>query len=1074
MGDTNSHMSDLSSDGSISSSSQQYSRSFTPVQRLPYTTEVSIDFNHLSSSTQARDGIARKPAQRSNSMPAIRSESQRPRAHTSTGGVDRDSVMRSSSPLGNPNGSRTLDQCNRGESARKSATRERGHHRGSSRRRLMSANPDLDMGSAQSDNPSVGDSSGNTSAIMTPVRDFAPGPNVGQLPVADQNAAADEIGTVDLDPGISDDELMARLRQQDVKKVLEALGVPDDSIADDYKDVSSGSDSLFTDAELSHLDNDNELRSIEDELGAELDDDIRNEDTLPLDNIPPCSGTNLVNGLDNDFSEGVSPAPRETLRSPSHSSSDSAVGMTSESLVSASPPSVDSPLGQVTFQTPARAAHLQPHTGDSPYSAVRELDEKERWVERATIVTKQDHEEYVTIAADIINEIISSLPIGGNTTSAESCSPNPLKVEGILEVPKEFADPVPAQGLGQGSDRDQTSAPTPEGGDSPQPPVAMDDSVSPSPPPPEPVRKNIYELSDEDMANMNPFQSKKGMQNSPPIRRRSPARTNQNENRDDFNYEEIKDPFGTSAKMANSPKAKSRSPRKRSPKKATPTKKPAEDTAPAEEKLDGEKLNGEISLPSPEDVVLRPETNGAHEDGEGPKEDEGGVHLLSTGDGDSGVASAEERQPDDVLAVNGEPTQAFDAQGGVPAVIDDDEFTPGEEMGGSHGGLTRDISFEEMEFRLAEEVFASSDPSAFDVDYLAQAGGSSDFKESALARQSLYVKFDPLVKGCVTPQAPAPILEPEGEDLLQMKTPSPGQILERRGQRRAEVNAQANTSPNATDDVKNVDRLLSYSPATEEGQDSTDSANASEAIPPPIAGSDEGIVQLLRYSQTDMDAAVLEAARTATIRTQKAAEEKYSEYEKRLKSHDEKLKEVVKAKEVTEKSNSDMRALVMEYEKSIQQLMSDVSDARSASDDTAAQLQKEKDQALEDLASVESAFSDLHRRYEKLKQTLDGYKKNEETLKKHVTEYQGKVKKQEQRYQTLKSHAEEKIEAANEQINKVTKSYQSENAGLQAAIKREQMKTESLEKTIQQKSKENAELTSLCDELISKMGGASQ
>ncbi|XP_071506551.1 uncharacterized protein [Diadema antillarum] len=704
---------------------------------------------------------------------------------------------------------------------------------------------------------------------------------------------------------------------------------------------------------------------------------------------------------------------------------------------------------KVTFQTPARAAHLQPHTGDSPYSAVRELDEKERWVERATIVTKQDHEEYVTIAADIINEIISSLPIGGNTTSAESCSPNPLKVEGILEVPKEFADPVPAQGLGQGSDRDQTSAPTPEGGDSPQPPVAMDDSVSPSPPPPEPVRKNIYELSDEDMANMNPFQSKKGMQNSPPIRRRSPARTNQNENRDDFNYEEIKDPFGTSAKMANSPKAKSRSPRKRSPKKATPTKKPAEDTAPAEEKLDGEKLNGEISLPSPEDVVLRPETNGAHEDGEGPKEDEGGVHLLSTGDGDSGVASAEERQPDDVLAVNGEPTQAFDAQGGVPAVIDDDEFTPG-------------------------EVFASSDPSAFDVDYLAQAGGSSDFKESALARQSLYVKFDPLVKGCVTPQAPAPILEPEGEDLLQMKTPSPGQILERRGQRRAEVNAQANTSPNATDDVKNVDRLLSYSPATEEGQDSTDSANASEAIPPPIAGSDEGIVQLLRYSQTDMDAAVLEAARTATIRTQKAAEEKYSEYEKRLKSHDEKLKEVVKAKEVTEKSNSDMRALVMEYEKSIQQLMSDVSDARSASDDTAAQLQKEKDQALEDLASVESAFSDLHRRYEKLKQTLDGYKKNEETLKKHVTEYQGKVKKQEQRYQTLKSHAEEKIEAANEQINKVTKSYQSENAGLQAAIKREQMKTESLEKTIQQKSKENAELTSLCDELISKMGGASQ
>ena len=32
-------------------------------------------------------------------------------------------------------------------------------------------------------------------------------------------------------------------------------------------------------------------------------------------------------------------------------------------------------------------------------------------------------------------------------------------------------------------------------------------------------------------------------------------------------------------------------------------------------------------------------------------------------------------------------------------------------------------------------------------------------------------------------------------------------------------------------------------------------------------------------------------------------------------------------------------------------------------------------QAYEDIRSVEAAFGDLHRRYEKTKQTLDGYKK---------------------------------------------------------------------------------------------------
>lgn len=48
---------------------------------------------------------------------------------------------------------------------------------------------------------------------------------------------------------------------------------------------------------------------------------------------------------------------------------------------------------------------------------------------------------------------------------------------------------------------------------------------------------------------------------------------------------------------------------------------------------------------------------------------------------------------------------------------------------------------EEEKFVPASEIF--QDPSEF--DYLAQHGGNS--KETALARQSLYVKFDPFVPG---------------------------------------------------------------------------------------------------------------------------------------------------------------------------------------------------------------------------------------------------------------------------------------------------------------------------------------
>ena len=55
--------------------------------------------------------------------------------------------------------------------------------------------------------------------------------------------------------------------------------------------------------------------------------------------------------------------------------------------------------------------------------------------------------------------------------------------------------------------------------------------------------------------------------------------------------------------------------------------------------------------------------------------------------------------------------------------------------------------------------------------------------------------------------------------------------------------------------------------------------------------------------------------------------------------------------------------------------LDDISKAKDSSQESVAGVQKEKEQALEDLASVENAFSELHRRYEKLKITVESYKK---------------------------------------------------------------------------------------------------
>jgi hypothetical protein len=52
----------------------------------------------------------------------------------------------------------------------------------------------------------------------------------------------------------------------------------------------------------------------------------------------------------------------------------------------------------------------------------------------------------------------------------------------------------------------------------------------------------------------------------------------------------------------------------------------------------------------------------------------------------------------------------------------------------------------EEEFKPAAEVFGSGEPSDFELEFLESLGSHVDPAAIALARQSLYVKFDPLVK----------------------------------------------------------------------------------------------------------------------------------------------------------------------------------------------------------------------------------------------------------------------------------------------------------------------------------------
>ncbi|XP_068115513.1 transforming acidic coiled-coil-containing protein 2 isoform X2 [Hyperolius riggenbachi] len=205
------------------------------------------------------------------------------------------------------------------------------------------------------------------------------------------------------------------------------------------------------------------------------------------------------------------------------------------------------------------------------------------------------------------------------------------------------------------------------------------------------------------------------------------------------------------------------------------------------------------------------------------------------------------------------------------------------------------------------------------------------------------------------------------------------------------------------------------------------------------------------YQQADLEAA-LQLAREEIV----AKESEVTEWKKK---YEESRCEVV-----------EMRKIVAEYEQTIAQMIEDDQKDKSLSHHTVQQLIVEKEQALADLNSVEKSLADLFRRYEKMKDVLEGFRKNEEVLKKCAQEYLARVKKEEQRYHALKIHAEEKLDRANSDIAQVrTKSLQ-EQAAYQASLRKEQLRVDALERTLEQKNKEIEELTKICDELIAKMG----
>ncbi|XP_053191866.1 transforming acidic coiled-coil-containing protein 3 isoform X2 [Scomber japonicus] len=311
------------------------------------------------------------------------------------------------------------------------------------------------------------------------------------------------------------------------------------------------------------------------------------------------------------------------------------------------------------------------------------------------------------------------------------------------------------------------------------------------------------------------------------------------------------------------------------------------------------------------------------------------------------------------------------------------------------------------------------------IDYLEQFGSCS-FKESALRKQSLYLKFDPLLR-----ESPKKSAGPA----VQALDPRPAAFL---SQLEAPQMANKETKNGPQNDFKLLDVATEPTPQILESLVPT--------FPQP-ANTEDAIIEVLKYSQKDMDAAIARVQAEAKVKE----EQWCAKYNKLLGD------------------GLEMKKINAGFELVIAKMTYDHETESEMSQMKLKEALQEKEQVSSDLNAMERSFSDLFKRLEKYKEVVEGYKKNEGTLKACAQDYLARIKKEEQRYQTLKAHAEEKIGHANGEIASVRSGYKAEVSALQAQLRREQLKVQSLEKSLDQKEKEAEELTKLCDELITKV-----
>lgn len=386
-----------------------------------------------------------------------------------------------------------------------------------------------------------------------------------------------------------------------------------------------------------------------------------------------------------------------------------------------------------------------------------------------------------------------------------------------------------------------------------------------------------------------------------------------------------------------------------------------------------------------------------------------------------------------------------------------DEFPPANANNSEAGPVTADEDLNKA------DLF--QDATLFDFDFLSKIGKGKPSRR--LVRESLFLKFDPLAAAAAA-----------------VATPEPAQEM-------AQVDSSSDvisTPPRAPPLINGDDKLVSITPNDEatcspasstvatppRSKARTSSCSATPTLRHEILSKEISKLQdlMMRQESSYQEQIAARTEEVEQLREQLAeleARDNQVDLQGQLNATEAEAaklrKELVEATE----SKKQLMMIMEEYEKTISQVVTMREDDKKKFEMEKEQISMEREGALVHLRNMEIAFNDVHQKYEKCKEVIEAFKHNEEQYKISLNENRKTIIQQEENYQKLKEHAAQKLEQANIEISEMKKAHQAEIAKMVAVQRKMEIRVKSLEESLEQKKREAAELTKICDDLITKV-----